>query len=91
VVTKIPKCYNRRNGRCTERSGTMIAKQTKELISLRCIVTIPFIFEVQMRTKQLKLGIGKLRKNVDSLNYINNNKLEKFYGNLVLKQVFPKQ
>lgn len=72
-------------------AAPMIAKQAKELDILTVgIVTIPFQFEGQMRTKQAQAGIEKLRNNVDSLIVINNNKLREVYGNLGFKAGFSK-
>ncbi len=72
-------------------AAPMIAKQAKELDILTVgIVTIPFQFEGQMRSKQAQAGIEKLRKNVDSLIVINNNKLREVYGNLGFKAGFSK-
>ncbi|MBO0591966.1 cell division protein FtsZ [Cellulophaga sp. E16_2] len=72
-------------------AAPMIAKQARELDILTVgIVTIPFQFEGQMRTKQAQAGIEKLRNNVDSLIVINNNKLREVYGNLGFKAGFSK-
>jgi cell division protein FtsZ len=54
------------------------------------IVTIPFVFEGKIRTEQAIIGIEKLRKQVDSLIVINNNKLREVYGNLGFKAGFSK-
>ena len=54
------------------------------------IVTMPFIFEGKIRTEQANLGLEKLRRNVDSLVVINNNKLREMYGNLGVKEGFTK-
>ncbi|WP_185874063.1 cell division protein FtsZ [Blattabacterium cuenoti] len=54
------------------------------------IVTIPFHFEGKMRLKQAQKGIESLRKNVDSLIVINNDKLRELYGNLGFKAGFAK-
>ncbi|WP_185855718.1 cell division protein FtsZ [Blattabacterium cuenoti] len=54
------------------------------------IVTIPFHFEGKIRLKQAKTGIESLRKNVDSLIVINNDKLRELYGNLGFKAGFAK-
>jgi cell division protein FtsZ len=54
------------------------------------IVTMPFQFEGKVRTEQAMLGIEKLRKQVDSLIVINNNKLREVYGNLGFKAGFSK-
>jgi len=54
------------------------------------IVTAPFFFEGRMRLEQAEKGIEKLRKNVDSLIVINNDKLRELYGNLGFKNGFSK-
>ncbi len=54
------------------------------------IVTIPFQFEGKVRAEQALLGVEKLRKQVDSLIVINNNKLREVYGNLGFKAGFSK-
>ncbi len=54
------------------------------------IVTIPFEFEGKNRREQAIIGLEKLRKQVDSLIVINNNKLREVYGNLGFKAGFSK-
>ena len=54
------------------------------------IVTMPFVFEGKNRISQANIGLDKLRKNVDALIVINNNKLRDVYGNLGVKQGFSK-
>jgi cell division protein FtsZ len=54
------------------------------------IVTLPFSFEGKVRQEQAQIGIDKLRKQVDSLIVINNNKLREVYGNLGFKAGFSK-
>jgi cell division protein FtsZ len=54
------------------------------------IVTLPFTFEGKFRLEQAQVGINKLRKQVDSLIVINNNKLREVYGNLGFKAGFSK-
>ncbi|QBN18733.1 cell division protein FtsZ [Flavobacterium nackdongense] len=54
------------------------------------IVTLPFQFEGKVRFEQAQIGINKLRKQVDSLIVINNNKLREVYGNLGFKAGFSK-
>ena len=72
-------------------AAPVIAKQAKEMDILTVgIVTMPFQFEGKMRCEQAQLGIEKLRKNVDSLIVINNNKLREVYGNLGFKAGFSK-
>ncbi|MCP9201465.1 cell division protein FtsZ [Gramella sp. GC03-9] len=72
-------------------AAPIIAKQAKELDILTVgIVTIPFMFEGRNRNEQAQLGVERLRKHVDSLIVINNNKLREVYGNLGFKAGFSK-
>ncbi|KAA2215906.1 cell division protein FtsZ [Maribacter flavus] len=72
-------------------AAPVIAKFAKEMDILTVgIVTMPFQFEGKMRCDQAHQGIEKLRKNVDSLIVINNNKLREVYGNLGFKAGFSK-
>ncbi|MEH6748451.1 MAG: cell division protein FtsZ [Maribacter arcticus] len=72
-------------------AAPVIAKFAKEMDILTVgIVTMPFQFEGKMRVEQAQRGIEKLRKNVDSLIVINNNKLREVYGNLGFKAGFSK-
>jgi cell division protein FtsZ len=54
------------------------------------IVTMPFQFEGKTRNDQAEVGLAKLRKFVDSIIVINNNKLREVYGDLGFKQGFAK-
>ncbi|MFT4832882.1 MAG: cell division protein FtsZ [Psychroserpens sp.] len=72
-------------------AAPVIAKQARELDILTVgIVTIPFQFEGKMRCEQAHVGMEKLRRSVDSLIVINNNKLREVYGNLGFKAGFSK-
>jgi cell division protein FtsZ len=72
-------------------AAPVIAKFAKEMDLLTIgIVTIPFIFEGRTRNEQAQKGIEELRKHVDSLVVINNNKLREVYGNLGFKAGFSK-
>ncbi len=72
-------------------AAPVIAKIAKEMNILTVgIVTTPFSFEGKMRNEQAQIGIEKLRKHVDSLVVINNNKLREVYGNLGFKAGFTK-
>ncbi len=72
-------------------AAPVIAKAARELDILTVgIVTTPFLFEGKVRNEQAQLGIEKLRRNVDSLIIINNNKLREVYGNLGFKAGFSK-
>jgi cell division protein FtsZ len=72
-------------------AAPVIAQLAKERDILTVgIVTLPFIFEGKVRQEQALIGIEKLRKQVDSLIIINNNKLREVYGNLGFKAGFSK-
>ncbi|MNE04222.1 Cell division protein FtsZ [compost metagenome] len=72
-------------------AAPVIAQLAKEREILTVgIVTIPFQFEGKVRQEQAIIGIEKLRKQVDSLIVINNNKLREVYGNLGFKAGFSK-
>ncbi len=72
-------------------AAPVIAQLAKERDILTVgIVTIPFQFEGKVRHEQALLGVEKLRKQVDSLIVINNNKLREVYGNLGFKAGFSK-
>ena len=72
-------------------AAPVIAQMAKERDILTVgIVTIPFQFEGKVRQEQALLGVEKLRKQVDSLIVINNNKLREVYGNLGFKAGFSK-
>ena len=72
-------------------AAPVIAQLAKERDILTVgIVTLPFLFEGKVRQEQALLGINKLRKQVDSLIVINNNKLREVYGNLGFKAGFSK-
>jgi cell division protein FtsZ len=72
-------------------AAPIIARMAKEMDILTVgIVTIPFQFEGKMRCEQANIGVENLRKNVDSLIVINNNKLREVYGNLGFKAGFSK-
>jgi cell division protein FtsZ len=72
-------------------AAPVIAKFAREMDLLTIgIVTIPFLFEGKTRNEQAQNGIAELRKHVDSLVVINNNKLREVYGNLGFKAGFSK-
>lgn len=72
-------------------AAPVIAKMARELDILTVgIVTMPFQFEGKIRNTQAHKGIETLRKVVDSLVIINNNKLREVYGNLGFKAGFSK-
>lgn len=70
-------------------AAPVIASVSRELGILTVgIVTIPFSFEGRKRKLQAEEGIRELRKYVDSLLIICNDKLRELYGNLELSKAF---
>jgi cell division protein FtsZ len=69
----------------------VIAQVARELGILTVgIVTIPFSFEGRKRRMQADAGIEELRKNVDTLLIISNDKLREVHGDLKLSEAFQK-
>ena len=72
-------------------AAPIIAKMAKEMDILTVgIVTMPFQFEGKLRIDQAEIGLQNIKKNVDALIVINNNKLREVYGNLGFKAGFSK-
>lgn len=72
-------------------AAPVIAQMAREKDILTVgIITIPFQFEGKLRSEQAMKGVERLRKQVDSLIVINNNKLREVYGNLGFKAGFSK-
>ncbi|HNW97309.1 MAG TPA: cell division protein FtsZ [Bacteroidales bacterium] len=72
-------------------AAPVIAATAKEMgILTVAIVTIPFSFEGRKRKLQAEEGIKELRKNVDTLLVICNDKLRELYGNQRLSEAFGK-
>ena len=72
-------------------AAPIIAKMARELDILTVgIVTMPFQFEGKLRLDQAQVGLENIKKEVDSLVVINNNKLREVYGNLGFKSGFAK-
>ncbi|MFZ1703056.1 MAG: cell division protein FtsZ [Saprospiraceae bacterium] len=70
-------------------AAPIIAKVAKEMEILTVgIVTLPFKFEGQRRQRQALEGLEQLKKNVDSILVISNDKLREMYGNLGLTAAF---
>lgn len=70
-------------------AAPIIAKTAKELDILTVgIVTLPFTFEGRKRTTQGGEGLEELKKNVDTLIVISNDKLRQIHGNLSLSEAF---
>ncbi len=69
----------------------IIAKLAKEMEILTIgIVTIPFSFEGRKRRLVAEEGIQEMRKHVDTLLVINNDKMRELHGNLELAEAFAK-
>lgn len=72
-------------------ASPVIAQVAKELgVLVVGIVTLPFEWEGQKRLNLAKNGIEELKRHVDTLIVISNNKLREVYGNLSLTQAFGK-
>ena len=70
-------------------AAPIIAKAAQELDILTVgIVTLPFTFEGRKRTSQGFDGLEELKKNVDTLIVISNDKLRQIHGNLSLSEAF---
>jgi len=70
-------------------AAPVIAKLAKDMGILTVgIVTVPFNFEGRKRRQQAEAGLEEMRKNVDTLLVINNERLREMYGNLSLGNAF---
>ncbi|MEY4904819.1 MAG: hypothetical protein RLZZ292_2634 [Bacteroidota bacterium] len=70
-------------------AAPIIAKLAREMGVLTVgIVTLPFTFEGRKRNTQGMEGLDELRKSVDTLIVISNDKLREIYGNLSVKEAF---
>ncbi len=70
-------------------AAPIIAKAAQEMDILTVgIVTLPFTFEGRKRTSQGGEGLEELKKNVDTLIVISNDKLRQIHGNLSLSDAF---
>ncbi len=69
----------------------IVAQIAKELGILTVgIVTTPFTYEGKKRMKNAELGIDNLRKYVDTILVISNDKLRKQFGNIATSQAFSR-
>jgi cell division protein FtsZ len=72
-------------------AAPVIAKLAKEMGILTVgIVTLPFNFEGRKRRLQAEKGIEELKKYVDTLLLISNEKLREIHGNLKISEAFGK-
>ena len=70
-------------------AAPVVARISKDLGILTVgIVTLPFSFEGKRRQQQAVEGIAELRKYVDALLVISNDKLRQEYGNMKLTEAF---
>lgn len=70
-------------------AAPIIARLAREMgILTVAIVTVPFAFEGKKRKQQAEAGIEELKKNVDTLLVICNDKLREIHGNLKLAEAF---
>ena len=70
-------------------AAPIIAQAAREMgILTVAIVTIPFEFEGKKRKQQADDGIEQLKKSVDSILIIRNQKLREMFGNLNLSEAF---
>jgi len=70
-------------------AAPIIARTAKEMNILTVgIVTLPFTFEGRRRTDQGTEGLEELKKYVDTLIIISNDKLRQIHGNLSLSEAF---
>jgi cell division protein FtsZ len=70
-------------------AAPVIAKAAREMDILTvAIVTMPFTFEGRRRMQQAMEGLAELKKNVDTLIVISNDKLRKIFGNLTITNAF---
>ena len=70
-------------------AAPVIASTAKEMGILTVgIVTIPFSFEGKKRRQQAEDGLNELRKAVDTVLVISNDKLREIFGNLSLNAAF---
>jgi cell division protein FtsZ len=70
-------------------AAPVIAKIAKDMGILTVgIVTSPFMFEGPKRNNKAKEGLDNLRKNVDTILVINNERLREMYGNFPFSTAF---
>ncbi len=72
-------------------AAPIIAKAAKEMDVLTvAICTLPFKFEGLKRKRQALEGLEQLKKNVDAILVISNEKLKEIHGNLSISEAFSK-
>jgi cell division protein FtsZ len=72
-------------------AAPIVAKVAKDMNILTIgIVTIPFLFELRPKIIQALEGVEKIRRNVDALLVINNERLIDIYGEMDMIEAFKK-
>ncbi len=72
-------------------AAPVVAKAAQEMDILTvAIVTLPFAFEGRRRNSQAHEGLEELKKNVDTIIVISNDKLREIHGNLALSDAFSR-
>ncbi len=70
-------------------AAPIIAKAAQEMDILTvAIVTLPFSFEGRRRGSQAADGLAELKKHVDTIIVVSNDKLRQIYGNLSITEAF---
>lgn len=70
-------------------AAPIIASVAREMGILSVgIVTMPFVFEGKKRKEQAEAGLAEMKKYVDTLLVICNDKLREIYGNLKMSEAF---
>lgn len=70
-------------------AAPIIAKAAREMGILTVgIVTLPFTFEGKLRQRFAQEGLDELKRNVDSIIIISNDKLREIHGNLTISEAF---
>ena len=70
-------------------AAPIIARTAQEMDILTVgIITLPFTFEGRRRKRQGIDGLGELKKHVDTLIIISNDKLRQIHGNLSISEAF---
>ena len=72
-------------------AAPIVAKAAQELDILTvAIVTLPFAFEGRRRNNHAVEGLEELKKHVDTIIVVSNDKLRQIHGNLALSDAFAK-
>lgn len=72
-------------------AAPVIAKAAKDMGILTVgIVTIPFAWEGSKRVRNALVGLEEMRKNVDAIIIITNERIRKLYSDLTVKNAFAK-